>query len=120
MVMDRQAAIAALIAAIQAGDKQLSSVGGWMPWIDPMDRTRGILPYRFASMPGAYHRCSLDTAKALHDALLPGWLWGRQVNGAMWVAKRPYTFRGPVNMDPARAWLVAILKAYQAQLAGVA
>jgi hypothetical protein len=60
-------------------------------------------------------RGSIDAAKALHDALLPGVSvkifgtsdneWRVQISGmdAVW---------GP---DPARAWLLAILKAKQAE-----
>ena len=65
-----------------------------------------------ASTSAAYHG-SLDAALALHEALLPGWIWGRQQNGAMWVANRPHTIRAPAPMEPARALLLAVLKAYR-------
>ena len=55
---------------------------------------------------------SLSAAMALHEAALPGWIWGRQANGAMWVAKRPHTFRAiPSGGNTARAWLLCILDA---------
>ena len=61
---------------------------------------------------------SLDAAKALHDALLPNWVW--------WFEPfREIAFCGVYNPEisplpftsgdvcPARAWLLAILRAYQ-------
>ena len=61
----------------------------------------------------AYQYKSLDTALLLKEALLPGWIWGRQQNGAMWVASRPHIIRAPASMEPARALLLAVLKAYR-------
>lgn len=54
---------------------------------------------------------SVDAAIALCEALLPGWIWGRYANGVMWVAKRPHTVRAPAHMAPARALLLAVLRA---------
>lgn len=69
----------------------------------------------------AYHG-SLDAAKALHEALLPGWEWRLRVNMA-WVWTTPSTIQGGDEIEddsgaglPARAWLLAILKAYRAGL----
>ena len=58
---------------------------------------------------------SLDAAKALHEAVLPGWGWQVQ---AMNTVLEPYvcvaidntTFEVR-NSDPARAWLIAIIRA---------
>lgn len=59
---------------------------------------------------------SLDAAKALHEALLPGWDWlinSRSNYAHVWQKKEV----GDWNVDaqslhsPARAWLIAILKA---------
>jgi hypothetical protein len=60
---------------------------------------------------------SVDTAINIMENWLPGWIWGRQVNGAMWVAKRPYgTIRVlPVKGNCGRALVIAILKAKQAE-----
>ena len=69
-----------------------------------------------ANMQGAwqaYAYKSLDTALLLKEALLPGWIWGRQQNGAMWVANHPHTIRAPAPMEPARGLLLAVLKAYR-------
>lgn len=79
----------------------------------------------------AYHG-SLDAAKALHDALLPGcsqysiitdptclcvkvaW-WPNGLSGeACWQGE------GWSEDIPARAWLLAILRAYRAQIGGAA
>jgi hypothetical protein len=65
---------------------------------------------------------SLDAAKALHEAVLPGWWWVRP-DGAEFGTIRVV---GPDNgdcypsavgkdLDPARAWLLAILRALIAQ-----
>lgn len=70
---------------------------------------------------------SLDAAKALHEALLPGWEWGVTLNSdeptpAAYVAKwgAPEGSMGDgfeAQADnPARAWLLAVLKAYRAGL----
>ena len=61
----------------------------------------------------AYGYKSLDTALLLKEVLLPGWIWGRQQNGAMWVASGPHTIRAPASMEPARALLLVVLKAYR-------
>ena len=112
---DKQAALAALIAAIEAGDDISWGIGG--------SPARKGLPTLWETALNAY--CgSLDAALALHDALLPGWAWsiGSDNAAEVWPfgkvvdAIRAYTDGG----SPARAWLVAILKAYQAQLAEVA
>ena len=64
---------------------------------------------------------SLDAANALHEALL-GYGWGIasfNMNGEVSVMrKRPLDVQyGFADMNPARAWLIAILKAYRAQMA---
>jgi len=58
---------------------------------------------------------SLDAAKALHEAVLPGWEWGLNRDGAtIWIENPDI---GPFTGDntPARAWLLAILDALIAQ-----
>jgi hypothetical protein len=105
-------AIDDLIAAIEAG-----AVGDdWMPWLDVMDRTRGILPYRFKNMPAAY-RGSVDAALALHAALLPGW-W-LQISGPTPDGDWMVNFAGHDSAfaaTPARALLLATLKGYRTTL----
>ena len=80
---------------------------------------RGIAsPYWNAS--SAYDG-SLDAAKALHEALLPGWEW-RVVERRAWVWSYPSTLQGGDEIEdddgaglPARAWLLAVIKALMAQ-----
>lgn len=63
----------------------------------------------------------LNAAKALHEALLPGWEWRLVENRAwVWRTATNLTESGEVEDDafkglPARAWLIAILKAYRSQ-----
>ena len=67
----------------------------------------------------AYHG-SLDAAKALHEAVLPGWVYGISFDsygelyafvsdGIVFETDEVY------NIEPARAWLLAILEALIAQ-----
>lgn len=67
----------------------------------------------------AYHG-SLDAAKALHEALLPGWdvdVDIRDVLSDAWIfsPKDDWHIIG-THEDPARAWILAILKAYRSTL----
>ena len=75
-----------------------------------------------------YHDGSLDAAKALHEALLPEWslerltMWpGSKCHACLWGThqeggERWHSFKdGRVDAEavtPARAWLLAILRAY--------
>ena len=80
----------------------------------------------------AYNNNSLDAAKALHDALLPGWaiermswwpgghwtfhLWGTSDpdhNGDRWHNHTDGRVEAS-NTDPARAWLLALIRAVMA------
>ncbi len=61
---------------------------------------------------------SLDAAKALHDALLPGKSWTVCPGGAG-VDYSRHDYRSEADNDnPARAWLIAILRALEAQEGG--
>lgn len=62
---------------------------------------------------------SLDAAKALHEAVLPGWEWRLRENQAwVWRTATDMQYSGEVDDDltglPARAWLLAILRALAA------
>ena len=61
---------------------------------------------------------SLDAAKALHEALLPDLLWEITPLGNVYNRDIEYNqlSRAFVTSNPARAWLIAILKAYRAQM----
>lgn len=78
----------------------------------------------------AYRKGDLNAAKSLHDALLPGWRWGVSYNDhtgmpypfqTFWVqnpeGNSGTSFFKPIGTtnDPARSWLVAILRAKLAQ-----
>lgn len=64
----------------------------------------------------AAHRGSLDAAMALHEAVLPGWVWTvccdyasvSNTDGVNWRTNGHYS---AFNAIPARAWLLAILRA---------
>jgi hypothetical protein len=64
----------------------------------------------------AYHG-SLTTAKALHDAVLPGWWFAIKPNCAT-VGNMDYQHDGKIfdgkSTSTARAWLLAILRALAA------
>ena len=62
----------------------------------------------------AFHG-SLDAAKSLHEKLLPGCSAVIQTNGTVQTIGPNYERHTGVAVDaPARAWLIAILKAYEA------
>ena len=62
---------------------------------------------------------SLDAAKALHEAVLPGWRWALTRDTAnVYLTDRPYDgfiHSGSCDGKPARAWLLAIIAALIAQ-----
>ena len=92
--------IRALIEAVESGTFMMDA----LPW--PHEVT-------------AYNAFSgsLDAAKALHDALLPGWRarvdTGRRHRA--WVISPENRRLDAYSESPARAWLLAILRAYEAQ-----
>lgn len=111
-------ALAALIEAVEAGNW---TVTHWRDFaavpVGDDDNPGPILAHR------AYHG-SLDAAKALHEALLPGWKVAgihQEDSGLWWTELReghitsysrvvvaPHSFNAP---NPARAWLLAVLRA---------
>lgn len=61
----------------------------------------------------AFHG-SLDAAKALHEAVLPGWDWSVDNIGRSQFCAYVYDGSksiGAFKPDPARAWLLAIIRA---------
>ena len=61
------------------------------------------------------HNGSLDAALALHEVLLPGWRWDLDAacNAGVWNSCDLLpAITGEAN-TPARAWLLAVLKAYR-------
>lgn len=63
------------------------------------------------------YRGSLDAANALHDALLPGWGYLISKHDAeIWrEGEYPNTIAAQVKDNRARAWLLAILRAKEAE-----
>jgi hypothetical protein len=60
----------------------------------------------------AFHG-SLDAAKALHDALLPGWRWHIEAKAAVVCRIKDDFTRAGCADNPARAWVIAILRALE-------
>lgn len=71
------------------------------------------LPPREAALAATAYRGSLDAAKALHDAVLPGWGFAVTQVGAN--IEGPTEFYSDDANNPARAWLIAVIKALIAQ-----
>lgn len=111
--MTRLEALKELAKKVEAGEWDHS----------PSGCARAVFPYRSASIDdlgltalGAFNG-SLDAAKALHEAVLPGWTWGVSTTGARVELDAPdwlYENYGD-NEIPSRAWLLAILKTLIAQ-----
>ena len=64
---------------------------------------------------------SLDAAKALHDALLPGWWYviDHRMCSVSDMFDGPF-FSQDTHDSPTRAWLLAVLRAYRAKIGGAA
>lgn len=108
--MTRKEALAELIAAVECGIV--------MDWGFCTGYPRAALQDHWET--GMHAFCgSLDAAKALHEAVLPGWRWEIGVNlpcsSIAQVWETPSIPHQGVANYPARAWLLAILKALHAQ-----
>jgi hypothetical protein len=93
-----------LIAAVDAGAIARHDLDAFIPW-------RGLDSLTNDSL-DAYNG-SLDAAKRLHDALLFGWSYLISENDAeIWpTGAYPQTTAAQAMSNPARAWLLAILRA---------
>ena len=104
--MTGKQALRALIEAVEAGE--------WRSEISTVIFSRHHHMDVYRAFNG-----SLDAAKALYEALLPGWWFAIQPTGAT-VGKMDHPHDGCIfdggGKIPARAWLIAILKAYEAHL----
>lgn len=106
-------ALAALIGAVEA------NTVNWYGWED----REAVLPNGLWEVARAADMGDLNAAKALHDALLPGWVARPQIGGAgagvkVWHCTVEDWETGEEieanNMpDPARAWLLALLRALE-------
>lgn len=79
-----------------------------------------------AAIPGQAHLIfaafdgSLDAARQLHEALLPGWVGSSDTEGFAKVGKgsrgvQTVMYAERIDGQPARAWLLAILRALKAR-----
>ena len=114
MTHPQTAALIALLERVEAGHLTASCLPDSMVknWQQIMD---------------AYHG-SLDAAKALHDAVLPGWSpsVGQNAHHGYWFAHVLKSEDGSIVGDkdgsspdtPARAWLIAIIRALIADTEG--
>jgi hypothetical protein len=126
--MNRLQALIELRDKVQAGDQDADI------WRD-IWRHYGVWDWKVAASARNAFKGSLDAAKALHEAVLPGWWWtvgtcrvsddarvspeGAESvapGGREWSEITDIDQRPPGN--PARAWLLAILNALIAQEQG--
>lgn len=96
-----------LIAAVEDGYANMGAFYAYLP------------PKLYGLANDAYNG-SLDAARALHGALLPGWdvdIDIRHIMSDVWIFS-PKEYRNIIvtNENPARAWLLAILKAYRSTI----
>ena len=110
--MTRLDALRALLAHVEAG----TATGGPDALAVPREQSR-LIAEAFGDDDDiwsnfvAAHDGSLDAAKALHDAVLPGWGWHVEPGEAcIWHPDTHGISRDVVWNDvPARAWLIAII-----------
>jgi hypothetical protein len=114
--MTRKEALIALRDAVRAGMWPPEAAAAAF-WLGPADCTEN-----FANAENSYYG-SLDAAKALHEAVLPGWAWDvGEENGSAYISlvreiessvdDEWMEFGGDgLDMPSARAWLLAILEA---------
>ena len=106
---DANTALQELLAKVDAGR--------WSTIRDEPSAETGLLIY-WEQFDLIMSEGSLDAALALHNAVLPGFLWKLDCsNATVYPLKAPDTGSGFYGMSdsPARAWLCAILKALIAE-----
>jgi hypothetical protein len=108
---DRKDALTELLAKVEAGiEPSKFDVLRWM--VESNDSESSSCSEVFPA-----YRGSLDAAKALHEAVLPGYAWSlyEEDSGEFLslVSNRanPKVYEEEWHKTPARAWLIAILKA---------
>ena len=115
MTTQEKTPIRALIEGVEVGRTiglNVKDVCRALGWKFPDTRTRHILEAEVGS---------LDAAKALHEALLPDratvefWHSKRYEDESYVYVHMPDAVYSGRADNPARAWLIAILKAYEAQ-----
>lgn len=107
MTHDKTKALDDLIAAVERGDPNKNDGTLYLLFGDDWVHAWDVIGWG-----------SLDAAKALHDALLPDQLWEITPLGNVYIRDIKYNqlSRAFVTSSPARAWLIAILKAYRSTL----
>jgi hypothetical protein len=104
---DRKDALVDLLDKVEAGNFK------WNAWADPpLDRAL------MGKVEDSYYG-SLDAAKALHEAVLTEWrvthafglISGEVAKFNLTHNEKPSTYVRAESSNPARAWLIAILKA---------
>ena len=117
--MTRKEELEAMLVKVEAGEWDAKLATKALPESYISDEHEWISPYEKASC--AYNG-SLDAARALHEAVLPGWDWSVG-KSSTYVVKEgfgsfgfgEFLFDEQLSMSPARAWLIAILKALIAE-----
>jgi len=120
--MERPEALKELLAKVTAGTLPEAVFHGCHGIRGHWAYVTGLSQRQRADVFLAYNG-SLDAAKALHDAVLPGWDWSGYYCGSTTTAfeyqleteaMRQSLYFEPVsgssNHNPSRAWLIAILK----------
>ena len=102
----------ALIEAVEAGEVRMSQCASAFP----SESAGGLCTWHRV---WAAYNGSLDAALALHNALLPGWFPGMSQNihhghWFAWVQNKASMHSTAQDNTPARAWLLAILRAKEA------
>ena len=97
--MTRREALAELIEKVEAGGDDTPD------FLDVVSR-----PF-IRCKAGEAYRGSLDAAKELHEAVLPGYRWEGYQGECfrVWQPDKPEKFTEGCDCHPARAWLLAIL-----------
>jgi hypothetical protein len=100
---DKITALKAMLAKVEAGSFK------WNAWAEPpLDRSL------MGKVEDAYSG-SLDAAKKLHEAVVPDWGWMRYNTGGVSLVRKidgNVVSHTGINLgNPARAWLIAIIKA---------
>ena len=111
-----------LIEAVERGDSRsdiayaaIGNGGGWEP-----PTIGGIRADQWQNALDA-HDGSIDAAKRMHDALLPGWDWcsATDAHKEQWFSvgepHGDYETEETYAENPARAWLLAILRALEGE-----
>jgi hypothetical protein len=94
--------------------------GGHILWGLSSGPARQALGDKWPSALDAYFG-DMNAALSLHAALLPGWVWGRDLGGRFWVAKSTWDALYSPELEgdastPARALLIATLRGKIAEL----